>query len=535
MALGGLFHILEMKQLLLTLLIPLILTACGGNAPATAEATASDSSFHIRAKALMDDRAHFDSILAMQERAVDELRRGRSTDNPVDVLQQMGYLYCRAGRYDLGADFLLEAVDSLDRREPQGAERETAARLFGNLANLYVRMNMFDEALDANARALTYSRGIRDIIAGNLWRMRSNIFDEMNAPADSVLHCYDMALTKIEGNPRLALSIAAERGDYIIMRSDSFPRDKVRRTLDMMESTDFSPSPFHIATYVSIGQGRLLFGDTATAISLFEKALDASRQRQDIEMIQYAEKYLLSAYAKTGRSRDLAALFPEYDALCDTLLDRDKINSVTASEFRFRTKKKDLEAQMWKERSADALKIIVLQWLAIGLAVALASILIFRILRKLSHARRSREEMHRRLMTMLERQKEVNATIETLNANIAELNNEIENRHDSETINSLLAAMPSSLLSDSQEAEFRRGFSQIYPRFIPQLHRDYPAVTPNDELIAMLIYMKYSTEEIALSLGIGRQSVNSARYRLRKKLNLDKETDLDTFLRSRKG
>ena len=92
--------------------------------------------------------------------------------------------------------------------------------------------------------------------------------------------------------------------------------------------------------------------------------------------------------------------------------------------------------------------------------------------------------------------------------------------------------MPSSLLSDSQEAEFRRGFSQIYPRFIPQLHRDYPAVTSNDELIAMLIYMKYSTEEIALSLGIGRRGVNSARYRLRKKLNLDKETDLDTFLRS---
>lgn len=332
---------------------------------------------------------------------------------------------------------------------------------------------MFDEALDANARALTYSRGIPDIIAGNLWRMRSNIFDEMNAPSDSVLHCYDMALTKIEGNPRLALTIAAERGNYIIMRSDSFPRDEVRRTLHMMESTDFSPSPFHIATYVSIGQGRLLFGDTATAISLFEKALDASRSRQDIEMIQYTEKYLLTAYAKAGRYRELAALFPEYDALCDTLLDREKINSVTASEFRFRAKKKDLEAQMWKERSADALKIIVLQWLALGLAVALASILIFRILRKLSHARSSREEMHRRLMTMLERQKEVNANIAELNANIAELNNEIENRHDSETINSLLAAMPSSLLSASQEAEFRRGFSQIYPRFIPQLHRDY--------------------------------------------------------------
>ena len=51
----------------------------------------------------------------------------------------------------------------------------------------------------------------------------------------------------------------------------------------------------------------------------------------------------------------------------------------------------------------------------------------------------------------------------------------------------------------------------------------------------MLIYMKYRSEEIALSLGISKQSVNSARYRLRKKLDLPKETDLDAFLTSRKG
>ena len=107
-----------MKNLILILLIPLILLAsCGGNASAPAGKTDPDSSFHARAFALMNARAPFDSILAMQERAVDELRRGRSTHNPVDVLQQMGYFYCRAGRYDLGADFLLEAVDSLDRHE----------------------------------------------------------------------------------------------------------------------------------------------------------------------------------------------------------------------------------------------------------------------------------------------------------------------------------------------------------------------------------------------------------------------------------
>lgn len=82
---------------------------------------------------------------------------------------------------------------------------------------------------------------------------------------------------------------------------------------------------------------------------------------------------------------------------------------------------------------------------------------------------------------------------------------------------------------------FRQYFMEIYPHFIPDLRRDFPTVTPNDELISMLIYMKYSSEEIALNLGISRQSVNTARYRLRKKLGLDKETDLDMFMTSRKG
>ena len=51
----------------------------------------------------------------------------------------------------------------------------------------------------------------------------------------------------------------------------------------------------------------------------------------------------------------------------------------------------------------------------------------------------------------------------------------------------------------------------------------------------MLIYMHQSNEGIALCLGITRMSVNTARFRLRKKLGLDKETDLNDFLTSRQA
>ena len=48
----------------------------------------------------------------------------------------------------------------------------------------------------------------------------------------------------------------------------------------------------------------------------------------------------------------------------------------------------------------------------------------------------------------------------------------------------------------------------------------------------MLIYMKQSNEEIALCLGITRMSVNTARYRIRTRLGLPKDVDLDEFIAS---
>ena len=48
----------------------------------------------------------------------------------------------------------------------------------------------------------------------------------------------------------------------------------------------------------------------------------------------------------------------------------------------------------------------------------------------------------------------------------------------------------------------------------------------------MLIYLHQSNEEIAQCLGITRMSVNSARYLIRKKLGLDKNVDLNAYIRS---
>lgn len=72
----------------------------------------------------------------------------------------------------------------------------------------------------------------------------------------------------------------------------------------------------------------------------------------------------------------------------------------------------------------------------------------------------------------------------------------------------------------------------LHPRFLTNLRRDFPMLTSADELLCMLIYLKVPPLDMAAALGISRASLNSARYRIRKRLNLDKDTSLDAFIDS---
>ena len=49
----------------------------------------------------------------------------------------------------------------------------------------------------------------------------------------------------------------------------------------------------------------------------------------------------------------------------------------------------------------------------------------------------------------------------------------------------------------------------------------------------MLIYLYKTNEEIALALGISRDSVVKSRYRIRQRFNMESDADLDSFIRGR--
>lgn len=67
--------------------------------------------------------------------------------------------------------------------------------------------------------------------------------------------------------------------------------------------------------------------------------------------------------------------------------------------------------------------------------------------------------------------------------------------------------------------------------FVNRLVQIHPSLTPHDLILCTLLRKNYSSKEIAKELNITSASVNTARYRLRKKLAMDKKADLNIYLR----
>lgn len=78
--------------------------------------------------------------------------------------------------------------------------------------------------------------------------------------------------------------------------------------------------------------------------------------------------------------------------------------------------------------------------------------------------------------------------------------------------------------------KFEKYFDQVYEDFTKIIRDKYPQLTPNDIKLCAYLRMNLSTKEIAPLLNISIRGVEVSRYRLRRKLNLDKDVNLIDFM-----
>lgn len=84
--------------------------------------------------------------------------------------------------------------------------------------------------------------------------------------------------------------------------------------------------------------------------------------------------------------------------------------------------------------------------------------------------------------------------------------------------------------SDQSWKDLEKHIKNVHFDFLKKLKDKYPTISPRELDLSTYLLMNMSTKEIAEIMNISTGGVELARYRLRKKLNLDKKENLNGFL-----
>lgn len=96
-----------------------------------------------------------------------------------------------------------------------------------------------------------------------------------------------------------------------------------------------------------------------------------------------------------------------------------------------------------------------------------------------------------------------------------------------ENMSKLLSA---TILTEDDWKKFQQLFEKVYPGFLMHLKENIPDLTATDTRMLALTKLKISLKDMALMLGVSYDAVKKAKQRLRKKINLPDEQDLDDLV-----
>lgn len=513
--------------------------------------------------------------MRLMEHAVACCRRVEGkVGNEGEIYSYLGYLYWKNGALEKAAVTIQQAIDWYTARP--GTPGDGLIEAYNDLSRVYTGLGLYDKAIEANSRAVSYSKGLDNWTLEEAYRLRATCFSSAGKP-DSALYYIQKS---IEATPRSAETYYIRRldverlGYYYDAYPDSIGSrlEECRRLLKDTAKLDAEPRASLNAYY-----GMALLhtpGRVREGVDYLEKSFRAFHSGHIPEGIVRTGDRLIRAYLRAGITDRIASVYPVYTQTRDSLEQQKKVNAAIGANIRYETARKEQENRALSAEISLQRRTLALTWVLVGLlGVLLVGGGLYlrqrhRYLRRISDARlsqisallRSQRELHEKNDSLLRMEEELRRSNEALlrareelknhnfslkeelqataaelqqaSGRLSEVSSELENLTKYKAVAGMRGKISTELFNSDREAEFRRNFTALCPHYLSALHQLCPTITRTDELIAMLLWLDFSSDEIGLTLGISRNGVNKARSRMRQRLGLATGAKLEDFLKS---
>lgn len=243
-----------------------------------------------------------------------------------------------------------------------------------------------------------------------------------------------------------------------------------------------------------------------------------------------ASKGLADVFRATNETDSAFAYYALHQKYRDSLVEnvnRGKLSAINAS-IAF----DDMQASLHEANDTISNQRLTRNFILIAIVLLTVIALLF-YNKKMLQQKHLAETLTRKQKKAEQEANQAKGQIISFTENIIEKENLIVNlqkqlAEGNEQLNESL--LKYTLVTDTEWEKFRLEFSKAYPGFLPSLQKMLPSINPAEERLATLLCLKLTTNQIANTLGISKDSVGRSKRRLKQRLNLDADAVLEDFI-----
>ncbi len=415
------------------------------------------------------------------------------------VNYSIGRIYAEWSKYNVALDFLKESLEYAQ----EGKKKNNEAIVYNQLAECLLYLNKLDSA---------------QLCLNNSYKYFIESGDTIKAIG--ILVNYSTVLHELE--------------DYHKALQYEL------KALDLLNIITPASSEYYVSSKVSL---LVNIGDTYLKLGNYSEALEFS-----IHGLQYAQKYnmlqwqMLSCqtisltYSKLGQFENAFKFHQKYSLAKDSVFTKEKYRQVSEIETKYKTNQIKNKVLLLEKESHLQRILKISGFISAFLILVILILLRVRYRLKVKVHQKEKNELDIRIN---QKSRELISTLLLLSEKIRILNsikgllNKInlpENDHQKKYLHEANSFILQSIRTSDNWESIKKHFDEVHPSFIDTMLNKYPLLSQSELKHCTYIKMNLSTTEIAQLLNVSKRAIQTARYRLKQKMDLGKNEDLLTVI-----
>ena len=521
-------------------------------------------SYLLIGNAYLDDN-HLDSALLYLNKANDAARKIDVHKYDFDLYASYGTLFTRGGNYNLARQYHFKALKALDEQTLHKYDTLEMGKKYATLYTDFGYSYFYNEnptkSLEYYQKAYEILKSLKALypnhpLGKELLILKINIGGAYLGIKnyDKALDYFREALEMNEANrSQVYYSVLFNNMGIIYKEKDSCEKAFPYYTKALAIREQLGDTAGMAQVMNNMGSCYQIEGESRLAISLYKKAIEYSRKSKSLNSEMLAASALSEVYKEVADYKEALAMYELFKQLHDSIINIEEIQKTAGLELQYNYEKQIKENELEQEillAKKERKSLIYLIIAGIFLFSFLIVILLYRNQRtKMREVKLVQQHLELEQRNLKLESRNLKLDLELKNKELATHVMYLVNKNEfiASITQKLLSMRPllmpenkvwvqeiiremKSNIDNTVWNEFEVRFQQVHEDFYKNLNEAYPNLTPNETKLCAFLRLNMTTKDISAITFQSVKSIQVARSRLRKKMDITRDENLIILL-----